>query len=431
MKIRLYFYLFLIAVGCQKDFYLQDLNAVNNQIEQLKSQINSKGIEGDQLASKKQTLQEQLADIQNKLNALEITLTQANEMIHKLETELIALEGVVDGIYEVVLTRNQQSLNFAENSTSPWWEPSAEESEFFEIKDSVIIRYTYNRFFKINEHENSDSYVSNRRVKDGNYYDDLEERDTTKINSSFKIQLSINRINLDTLEIVDYFKSSHKEDEEINIFKEKIFKKLVKRETFPKSKSEQELIDIFKASNLGFYSDPLYQTLDVSDPMDFIRVFIEDGKRHGVDLSHILNKEPYLFVTPIDDNRVCAWASNVCDKESIWIEYDTTCWDDGIPAPFYAYRLQVMYHELGHSILSYRHPMVEGWEEKGLEWPENVAQGYNGRKDDIMGYSFNHNWEHEENPQENWYNRLDRFFKGIDHEVYDCTNSKGNIIVID
>tara|TARA_B110000261_G_C12794360_1_gene241688 strand:+ start:199 stop:492 length:294 start_codon:yes stop_codon:yes gene_type:complete len=49
---------------------------------------------------------------------------------------------------------------------------------------------------------------------------------------------------------------------------------------------------LFKATQKGFYSDSLYQTLDPNDPMDYVRVFIEDGKRHGVYLTHILNQAP-------------------------------------------------------------------------------------------------------------------------------------------
>ena len=86
---------------------------------------------------------------------------------------------------------------------------------------------------------------------------------------------------------------------------------------------------------------------------------------------------------------------------------------------------------MGHSVLSYDHPMVENWEERGLEWPDNIAGGFNNQKDDIMGYSFNHNWENEINYHETWYRRLNRFFSGIDHEKYDYSTSKGKVIIID
>tara|TARA_X000000950_G_scaffold109743_1_gene138330 strand:- start:762 stop:1070 length:309 start_codon:yes stop_codon:yes gene_type:complete len=102
-----------------------------------------------------------------------------------------------------------------------------------------------------------------------------------------------------------------------------------------------------------------------------------------------------------------------------------------LPGPFYADRLQIMYHELGHTILSYDHPLIEDWEEKGLDISESVAEGFNGRKDDIMGYGFSNNWEHLEDPEQTWYKRLDRFFKGIDHEYFDCTTSKGSRIIVD
>ncbi len=384
MKKNIYLTLLVLAISCQKDFYLEDLEDVNIQIEQIKLQMTSKKDEEDLLVSKKQKLQEQLADIKAKLNTSEITLSQANKMIQDLESELNALGiGIKDGIYEVVMTRFQRISNYNESYTDPLQKTNLEESEFIEITDSTITQFTRLYYYKINEEEKNSNYIIHRKVVDRNYYTDLEEIDTTTADFYYKIQSSIKRIGFDTLEIVDQSTNSWKEDGEIKKRRTKKFKKLVLRESFPKSKTEKELTDLFKAKNLGFYSDPLYRTLDPSDPMDYIRVFIEDGKRHGVDLSHILNKKPYFNITSIE--RGSAWASYVCDNEYIWIEYDTPCWEDGLPEPFFAQRIQVMYHELGRSILSYDHPMVENWKEKGLEWPENVADGYNERRDDIMG----------------------------------------------
>ena len=136
-------------------------------------------------------------------------------------------------------------------------------------------------------------------------------------NQFYKINLFKQQISLDTLLIVDQarFKSIDGDEEKFGILV--THNKYIKRAIFPPVKTEQDLTTLFKETNNGFYSDPLYLSLDPSDPLDYLRVFIEDAKRFGVDLSHITNKEPYLQITQIDEEGVCAWASDICDREKI------------------------------------------------------------------------------------------------------------------
>ena len=48
-----------------------------------------------------------------------------------------------------------------------------------------------------------------------------------------------------------------------------------------------------------------------------------------------------------------------------------------------------------------------------------------------MGYGYSNHWDDSDDPDQTWYQRLDRFFKGTDHEYYDCTTSKGRRIIAD
>ena len=79
---------------------------------------------------------------------------------------------------------------------------------------------------------------------------------------------------------------------------------------------------------------------------DNIRVFIE-GEKDTSDLRHILNQAIYIAINGVSANGACAWVSYGSDPEHIWIEYDASYWESGLPDPFYASRLQVIYHELG------------------------------------------------------------------------------------
>lgn len=424
---------FILIFSCQKDFYLEDLNEVNSQIEALQSQIQISESEETLLLSDKESLEAQILDVQNQLDQHQMSVEEALEKIAALEKQLIELEVIKDGIYELVLSKATRKLEQQLEFEDPWWLPNPENSEVIEIRDLEIVRYTSPLSYPINKNDDNNGYewIYLRKVKDTPYYSDLTEIDTSEQDQFYKINLFKQQISLDTLLIVDQarFKSIDGDEEKFGILV--THNKYIKRATFPPVKTEQDLTTLFKETNNGFYSDPLYLSLDPSDPLDYLRVFIEDAKRFGVDLSHITNKEPYLQIKQIDEEGVCPWASDICDREKIWIEYDKACWEYGLPGPFYADRLQIMYHELGHTILSYDHPLIEDWEEKGLDISESVAEGFNGRKDDIMGYGFSNNWEHLEDPEQTWYKRLDRFFKGIDHEYFDCTTSKGSRIIVD
>lgn len=81
-------------------------------------------------------------------------------------------------------------------------------------------------------------------------------------------------------------------------------------------------------------------------------------------------------------------------------------------------------------------------EELGIEWPHNVDRGFNNNFD-IMGYvSISYRGGDytttnipggsvEEYYVNTWDEAVDRFFAGTDHTTYDCSSSKGNIIIKD
>ena len=430
--------LLILISACQKDFYLEDLDEINSQIEKLQTQISNSRTKGNLLQTEKEVLESELQAIQIQLNQQLMTYEEALTQIQNLEQKIIDLKGVKNGIYEVVLEKRITATDEGVQNQRPWRLSDPNRSEFIELKDLQIVRYTTIRYYAIAKsiENNEYDFYETRKIfnNDGSYYSDLSTIDTTQ-EPWYKVNVSKQRISLDTLLFIEKERGYYLEDADgvSKPYYTKVYKKYVDRNSFPPIKTEYELTDIFKNTKSGFYSDSLYLTLDPSDPLDYVRVFIEDAKRHGVDLSHITNKEPY-FEFFEDEQTIfgaCAWASDVCDREKIWIEYFSPCWESGLPSPYFADRLKTMYHELGHSILSYDHPMVEDWEEKGLEWPENVAEGFNGSKDDIMGYGNNSYWEHEEDLEQTWYQRLDRFFKGTDHEYYDCTTSKGRRIIVD
>ena len=85
--------------------------------------------------------------------------------------------------------------------------------------------------------------------------------------------------------------------------------------------------------------------------------------------------------------------------------------------------LSTMYHEIGHSYFSYRHPLFdpEGCD-SGLNAPfcDNISEGYDNHQD-IMGYgSINY---------ENWDLAVERWLEGTGHNTYNCETGKRNVII--
>lgn len=411
-SLSLLFFLFLIC--CQKDYYLGELNEVNNKINTLNSQIEKSQNEMTPLEREKKEIENQILEIKIALQEQQISIDQALIKLDELENKIIEIEGIKDGIYEAVMSKTLSSITNDQESDKPWLVSDPETSRYIEVKDKKIISYATEMHFQIEQKSDPrhDIYLDTRIKKSSPFYTDLTKIDTSELNPNplyYFINLSKKRTSLDTLLFIDettykYF------DEEKELKKEirKIYTKYVERD-FMSYTSESELINLFKETKRGFFSDTLYQTLDASDPYDYIRVFIADAKRHGVDLSHITNKEPYLHLVDLDFDP-CAYASDLCDREKIWIEFDINCWNNVIPEPYYFGRLATMYHELGHTILSYQHPEVNN----------KVVGGFNDRRDDIMGYGTKSSWNTRYDPEQTWYKRLDRFFKGTDHVIYDC-----------
>ena len=91
MKNIVYLLILFFILNCQKDFYLDDLDAINIKIDQLKSEIELKLKESARLVSKRETIEEQLIEVKNQLNTNQISLLEANLLIQDLESQLLSI----------------------------------------------------------------------------------------------------------------------------------------------------------------------------------------------------------------------------------------------------------------------------------------------------------------------------------------------------
>ncbi len=62
----------------------------------------------------------------------------------------------------------------------------------------------------------------------------------------------------------------------------------------PYNKTNEELQDLFREKETGFFSDPIYSQVDINDLETFLEAFIKDAERYGRDMSWY-NKNNYAL----------------------------------------------------------------------------------------------------------------------------------------
>jgi len=123
-------------------------------------------------------------------------------------------------------------------------------------------------------------------------------------------------------------------------------------------------------SNTGFFSDPIYSQLDPFDFKSMLRGFIADAERHGVDLSNVDVENSILALS---DNPIApAWVTweTWCNPNLSKINYARDLWLNRGLYDKHAQKLQILWHEFGHDLLSMDH-----WAAGG----QIMSNGGNGR----------------------------------------------------
>ncbi|MCY3999054.1 MAG: hypothetical protein OXE55_06840 [Flavobacteriaceae bacterium] len=116
-------------------------------------------------------------------------------------------------------------------------------------------------------------------------------------------------------------------------------------------------------STVGFKGDPIYSKIERNNFESYLEAFIEDAKRYGVDLSHIdTNDYTFNIVEEFpcpDGGSICfggvlATAGSLCDSH-IEVNILKGLWERGLTFDYHDALIQVLWHELGHTILSLDH----------------------------------------------------------------------------
>ena len=174
----------------------------------------------------------------------------------------------------------------------------------------------------------------------------------------------------------------------------------------------------------NYWEDELYSQLN-SDPKSFVKVFIADAKRHGVDLSHV-NLDTIEF--EIKDMELVAYSAASCDPNNVRIAVKTGLWElhkDMFNTEWkFRWLVGVIYHELGHDLLKLRHLCAGGHIMTGNH--QSPQGECNGREENLYDLKYNN-----EDLVINWQRAVEDMFSGKGQVYRDCGNNsgKGNNII--
>jgi uncharacterized repeat protein (TIGR02543 family) len=166
----------------------------------------------------------------------------------------------------------------------------------------------------------------------------------------------------------------------------------------------------------NYWEDELYSQFD-SNPESFVKVFIADAKRHGVDLSHV-NLE--TIEIEIRENGLIAYSAASCDPNNVRIGIRKDLWElqkDMFNTEWkFRWLVGIIYHELGHDLLKLRHLCAGGHIMTGNH--QSPQGECNGREENLYNLKYNN-----EDLVINWQRALEDMFTGKGQVYRECNNN--------
>lgn len=176
----------------------------------------------------------------------------------------------------------------------------------------------------------------------------------------------------------------------------------------------------------NYWEDELYSQFD-SNPESFVKVFIADAKRHGVDLSNV-NLDNIEI--EIRENGLIGYSAASCDPNNVRIGLRKDLWElqkDMFNTEWkFRWLVGIIYHELGHDLLKLRHLCAGGHIMTGNH--QSPQGECNGREENLYDLKYNN-----EDLVINWQRAVEDMFSGKGQVYRDCDNnsSKGDDIIIE
>ena len=176
--------------------------------------------------------------------------------------------------------------------------------------------------------------------------------------------------------------------------------------------STRNLFDINNGKPI--LEDPIYSTIDRDDFESYIKIFIADAKRHGLDLSYIDTKN---YVFEVRNLAVAGLAGNTCD-DKVKVAIDDDSWERGQSDDYFKRLLEIIWHEFGHTILGLEHLCQSGQIMSGRHNNDCQLPPGEMNKDKDYGDFYSTTYH--------WHRAVRDMMTGNKQVRYSCRNKRGN-----
>ena len=405
----------LIFVSCQKDYYLDDLNDALSQISSLQIENQNLKQQLQQINNQKQQLEQQISNLNNQNSSLQSQLTALNNSYSNLdsaynqlaESQQISLNEIEDLKAQIIELANQLRIQISKENpiengyyyTRGYSRVVNDSLEWnIDIEKNIPI-WLNAGVVRVDNGEIIEDYTIS---KASNYWVNANENDILKhrtywarnytYKSKFGEYMYINEYTGDSVPYIDNYKVYDKDIFTWDLvfpITEKRTKRLVNKNVsyklftsnheiiegvsyppvvdisnnsnFEGINSFEEIKEVYDyESNLGFLSESIYSAIEQNNPKSYLSAFIKDAQRNGIDLSHVnpdeLITEPWY--TPTDQygrGSITAWGSITCSETINRIGYNNSWFEGSFLTDKKWYKLYVMYHEFGHTVLGLKH----------------------------------------------------------------------------
>jgi uncharacterized protein YoxC len=321
----------IFVLGCQKDYYLDDLNEAKATFELLNKRLNQINSQNRLLISENQQLALLVNNLQDQIESSSISIVSALSQIEDIEEHILSLEQKIAETSDDIELRTLELLGKLENEfpeqtdlkvridallvqldqemlsdqeanvlyrdiaydfavfigvqdgfyrTDKVSYPIEEEdfqNQDFELQYNMYVNY----YYEIKDKNIVE--VSTVRNDDGDESSDSPYSSEPYLDKSiwFSDDYEIEILAADQIKITESFEGGDGKRYYIVMYFSKV-------DFIPYDRTNEELQAIFRDKMTGFFSDPIYSQVDVTDLTSFLLAFIEDGKRHGRDMSWIV-----------------------------------------------------------------------------------------------------------------------------------------------
>ena len=193
------------------------------------------------------------------------------------------------------------------------------------------------------------------------------------------------------------------------------------------SNTNEKLLPLYRQQKSGVFSDPIYGAIDLFDPYSHLEAFKKDAARHGVDLSPISRSDMELTWEPDSYTESDGYALKVCDPNKLGIGLRQTDWDERTITDFNEFRISLMWHEFGHTILGLQHLCQGGHIMSGRHQNPQVIENDSECESEYItegGLSFDH-----PDSYRNFQRAVKDMFDGYFQIQYNCSSGKQGVIL--